>query len=285
MSDIIIPDKPKLEKKIEAIRKEGASSLHVLSDFDRTLTKAFFKEEKIPSLISHLRNGHYLTKDYAEKAQTLFNKYHPIELSDKITKEEKSKAMLEWWSAHYKLLVKSGLNEKTIKQALKDIIQEGKIKLRKGAAEFLQKLNQDNIPLIILSSAGIGNMVTEFLKEQNLMFNNIHFIGNTLKFDKAGNFAGIKDNKIIHVLNKHEAEIKNLPIYEEIKQRKNIILLGDSIDDLGLAQGVQHKNIIKIGFLNFSEQSLEEFQKNFDVIIMNDGDFSEINNVLSKILE
>jgi len=284
--NIIIPNQKELNNRINEIKKDSANSIHILSDFDRTLTKAFFNGEKTPSLISHLRNGKYLTADYAEKAKKLFEKYHPIELSKEISKEEKKKAMKEWWSTHYNLLAECGLDEKTIKQAVKDLIKEDKIKLRENAKEFLKILNKQNIPLIILSSAGIGNMVTEFLNEQKLMFKNIHFIGNTLEFNKTGKFGGIKDKKIIHVLNKNEAELKSLPVYKEIEKRRNIILLGDSIDDLGMIEGFSYKNVIKIVFVNYEdEDNLEEYKRNFDIIITNDGSFEEINNILLRILE
>jgi 5'-nucleotidase len=137
-----------------------------------------------------------------------------------------------------------------------------------------------------MSSGGIGNMVIEFLKEQKFMHENIHFIGNTLEFNKDGKFTRIKDNKIIHVFNKHEIELKNLPIYNEIKNRKNIILLGDSLGDLGMLEGSNYKNLIKIAFFNYpDEENLEDFKKNFDIIILNDGSFDYINQLLKEILE
>jgi 5'-nucleotidase len=228
--------------------------------------------------------GDYLTKDYAEKAKALQDKYHPIEVSQKASQEEKNKAMFSWWSEHYELLVKSGLDEKTMARAISDIIKTGTISLRENANIFLKTLKENNIPLIIMSSSGIGNMVVDFLKYQKLMFNNTHFIGNTLEFDKQGKFKGIQDNKIIHVFNKHEVEIKSLPIYKDIKNRKNIILLGDTISDLGMLEGLEYTNLIKIAFLNYPEENLEDFKKNFDIIITNDGSFEYINTLLDRIL-
>lgn len=284
MENVIIINPENLKEKLETFKKQGKDVFHVLTDFDRTLTKAYFKGEKVTAIINHLRMGNYLTEDYAQKAKALQDKYYPIEVSQTTSQDDKNKAMFEWWSKHYELLIKSGLDEKTMSKAIADIIKTGTIALRKGADIFLKTLNQNKIPVIIMSSSGIGNMVVDFLKLQNLMLDNTHFIGNTLKFNKEGKFLGIADNKIIHVFNKHEVEIKNLPIYKEVKDRKNIILLGDTISDLGMLEGLDYNNLIKIGFYNYPEENLDDFKKNFDIIITNDSSFEYVNSLLKEIL-
>jgi len=84
-----------LNQKIEQMKKQGASNLHIVSDFDRTLTKNFHEGEKLPSAVSLIRSGGYLTKDYPEKAYALFDKYHPYEIDLSIPFEERSKKMTE----------------------------------------------------------------------------------------------------------------------------------------------------------------------------------------------
>jgi len=111
---VIYSDKESFEKKLKAMKEGGAERLHVLSDFDRTLTTAFVDGESRPSLISVLRDGHYLTSEYAAKAHELFNKYHPIEVNPDISIEEKKKAMKEWWETHFELLLRSGLNKRDL---------------------------------------------------------------------------------------------------------------------------------------------------------------------------
>jgi len=98
MENIIITNPDEFKKKKKAFVEGGASKLHVLSDFDRTLTKAFHGEEKTGSIISKLRGekGKYLTEDYAERSQKLFDKYHPIEISNDFLQYEKNEKMFEW---------------------------------------------------------------------------------------------------------------------------------------------------------------------------------------------
>src|SRR3989344_9508758 len=105
-----------LKKKIEAFKRQGVDKIHIVSDFDNTLTASFVDGQRIPSIISVLRDGNYLTKDYAEKAHALYNKYHPIEINPEIPLKEKRKAMQDWWKNHFNLLIKYKLNKKDIEK-------------------------------------------------------------------------------------------------------------------------------------------------------------------------
>lgn len=80
-------------------------NLHILSDFDRTLTYGSQDGIKTPTLISLLRDGKHLTDDYSERAQSLFDRYHPLEISHELTVEEKKPIMLEWWRKHFELMI------------------------------------------------------------------------------------------------------------------------------------------------------------------------------------
>jgi cytosolic 5'-nucleotidase 3 len=111
MENIIIQNRDNFEELKERFKKDGAGKLHILADFDKTLTKAFVNEKKIPSLISVLRDENYLTPDYPAKANALYEKYHAIEINPNIPKQEKKEKMEEWWRLHFKLLIESGLKK------------------------------------------------------------------------------------------------------------------------------------------------------------------------------
>ena len=93
MENVVISRSEELEKFKKAISEAGAERLHVLADFDRTLTTAFVEGKSVPSLISILRDENYLTPDYPQKAKELYAKYHPIEIDPKLSLKEKKKAM------------------------------------------------------------------------------------------------------------------------------------------------------------------------------------------------
>lgn len=280
--NIAIPDKEKLKKIKNRISKAGVNKLHVITDFDRTITKNFVNGKEIPSVISILRDGNYLTQDYAKKAHALFEKYHPIEINPKIPLKEKKKAMREWWTTHYQLLVESGLNRKD----LENVINSGKVKLREGFLEFMDILHNHNIPLIIMSSSGLGReSISMYLGREKRLHDNIYIISNSLEWDENGNMVRIKE-PIIHSMNKDETSIKSFPaVFEIIKNRKNVLLLGDTLEDIEMIKGFDYDNIIKIGFLNKNvKENLENYSKNYDIIILNDSDISYVNKLLKELV-
>lgn len=279
MEDVLIPNPEQLKKKIEQIKKDGVSHLHIVSDFDRTLTPAFIDGQKTTSVIAQIRAGKYLTPDYPAKSYALFDEYHPIEIADDIPQEVKNKKMYEWWSKHLQLIVKSGMN----KQVIEDIIKKRKIVYRRGVKEFLGTLATHKIPMLIFSAA-LGDLIEDSLKFEKMFHSNIHVISDFFEFDSKGNAVGYKSD-IVHVFNKNEGQIKNSPYYEKMNGRENVILLGDGLGDSSMLEGLKHKTIIKIGFLNENvEKQLTNFKKEYDVVLLGDGAFDYPNEILKRII-
>ena len=274
--EAIVSDPEKLEKTKRAIAEAGPEHLHVLADFDRTLTMAFVDGKSVPSLISVLRDGGYLTPDYAEKAHALANKYHPIEQDQNIPFEEKKIAMDEWWREHFKLLIESGLKKSDLEKA----VVSGKVKLRDGFAEFADLLKARDIPLVIMSSSGLGTeSIALYLKQAGKLSDNVHIICNEYEWDEDGRAVGVRE-PIIHSLNKYETAVQDYPAFDAIKERKNVLLFGDGIDDVGMVQGFEYDNLIKVGFLNDKiEENKEHYQKVFDVVLMGDASMEYVNKL------
>jgi len=282
VKNIIIPNQDKLAELKEAIAEGGVENLYVVSDFDNTLTTAFVNGERVPSLISILRNGNYLTADYAKKAQALFDRYHPIEIDSSFPLKEKKKVMYKWWTTHFKLLIKSGLNRKDIE----DVVKSGGNQLREGIPEFISTLNKNEMPLIILSASGLGkDAIKIFLEEENALLNNVHIISNSYEWDSKGNAITAKE-PIIHSMNKDLAVIRDFPVFEKIKNRENILLLGDNLGDAKVADNIEFDNLIKIGFLNDNVGGrLEEYKKSYDVILLGDPSMDYIIQFINGLIK
>ena len=274
---VIISNPNKFENKLRTFINSGSKHVHVVTDFDKTLSKAFDRNKRMHSVIAQIREGKYLSNEYTKNSYELHAKYYPIELSNTIPIEEKKKKMIEWWGTHIKSISKHGMNKKIVTD-----IAKNKIVLRKGTIDFFKILKQKKVPLLILSAA-LGDVIEKILKIQKVNYSGLYTISNFFKFDKKGNVLGYK-GKIVHSLNKNEFEIKNEKFYKKIKQRKNIILLGDSLDDLKMVEGTKYDEIIKIGFLNEKiDENLKDYKKAFDVVILNDGTMDFVNKLIKKI--
>ena len=284
MEDIIIVNEKEFFEKKKRFLESGSERIHILADFDRTLTKAFYKQKKASAIIQHLRleKGRYLTEDYAERSHALFDQYHPIEIDPKIPMNERVEKMVEWWKAHMDLLIECGLDKTTIKKCIEDTISEDTLCFREGVEDFLSRLKRENVPLVIITSS-LGDLIDEFLSQQNKKSDNVHVIGNRFNFDSKGKAINIE--KIVHIFNKNEFSTEGLGVHKKLLERKNVILLGDHLGDLGMVDGFPYDDLIKISFLNENIQgNLEGYKEAYDVVILNDGNFDFVNKLTKELI-
>ena len=277
---IIIVNQKKFAWQKRNLRRGGAKNLQVICDFDRTITKCFNDGKRTPSLIGILREKNYLGDSYVKKSKELFNYYHPIEIDSKISLTEKKKKMTEWWKKHFSLLISYGLSQEIVKKAM----EEADSHLRPGGKEFFHILDKKEVPLLIFSAGGLGQeSIRIFLRKRGLLYKNNHIVANYFIWDDLGKLAAIQE-PIIHVYNKDEAILDKFPFYDEVKKRKNVIVIGDSLGDAKMAKGMPHDEVLKIGFLNEDDKShLNPYRKAFDVVILGDASFLFINQLLKYI--
>jgi HAD superfamily hydrolase (TIGR01544 family) len=279
MLDSIIVNREQFEETKKRMQEAGGTQFHVLSDFDRTITKGFVEGQRSPTAISQFRNGGYLTSDYAPRAFALYDIYHPIEIDPHIPRAEKAAKMDEWWNLHFDLLVECGLT----KSVIEEVASKKTLQFRDGALAFLDFLQEQKIPLVIMSAAP-GDLIVEYLRQEGKLYENIDIISNLFIFDENGKVTGVK-KPIIHTLNKYEVVVKEFPIFETIQNRKNVLLLGDGLDDVGMIDGFEYDNLIKIGFLNENvEENMEAFKKIYDVIILGDPGMDFVDTLVREIV-
>ena len=282
MTDIFISNPQDFDAKLQRIITWWPERFHVIADFDRTLTKAFVDGKPRSSLESVLEQEWYLGPEFSREAKKNFEKYYPIEQDPNLPLEEKKKAMMEWRTRQFTAILKAGITRDIIKQIMKSDM----IVFRSWYEDFFDLLNNKKIPLLILSASGLWYEAIYYrLEKIKKLYDNIDIISNDFVRDEDGKAIAIRE-PIIHSFNKDETVVKNFPIYEDIKERKNILLLGDGIGDAGMADGFDYENIIKIWFLNNdTPENREKFSETFDLIILNDGPMDEVNEILKKILK
>ena len=137
-------------------------------------------------------------------------------------------------------------------------------------------------------SAGLGDMVVEVMDAFDVYHrSNTKVVSNFLAYDDTGKVIGIA-GEMIHVYNKNESAIHDSEYFQTLKGRGNVVLLGDSIGDLQMANGVENSgNVLKIGFLNTlnnkatAEKRLPSFLEGFDIVLIDD----QTMNVPLEILQ
>ena len=261
---IFINNKEKL-KNIELY----SNNFYVVIDFDKTITKG--DSTSTWGTIASLKD---INKDYAKKRIALYEYYRPIEIDSSIADDKKISIMSQWFDDHMRLLYKYKLKEETLNRAS----IEGGLKYRNGIKEFLKNMYKLDIPVIIIS-AGIGNIIEKFLKDNNDYYPNIKIVSNFFEF-KNGEFTGLKGT-IIH---SHNKNIVNLDkkTKELINTKKNILLIGDGLADLKMISEEDIKRAITVGFLDEKiEENLDYYNKEFDIVITDNGSFDDINKILN----
>lgn len=244
----------KQQEKIEKIKKEILNS-YIVIDFDRTIT-AFESTDSWDAA------GQELGQEFKRKARELYEKYRPIELDYNMDIHEKEREMEKWYGECMDLYYEFGLT----KDKLTKSIEKSNLIFRKGAPEFLQKMHEQNIPVIILS-AGIGNVIEQFLKNNNCYFENMYIISNFIIFNENGEMKQFNSH-MIHTLNKTMKGHLPKEWKEKLENRKGKMLFGDLIEDKKMIEEKEWYNTIAVVFLNKnSEDEIKAYQENFDIVL------------------
>ena len=239
----------------------------MLLDYDRTLTS--FRHNGRPTDSCHgvVEKSHFASPQYRQQTDALFQKYYPLEVNASLAREDKLAAMIEWWEQAHNLLVVNRVH----RDQIPTMVAESNMGLRAGARELLAELAEHNIPTLIFS-AGIADVLIEFLRQQNALHPNIHVVSNRMRFGDDGYLLGFQ-GALIHTLNKNAHTLANSPEqWAHDAQRDHILLLGDNIGDIHMSDGLAHQERIAIGFLNDRIQdNLPTYRATFDVVVLNDG--------------
>ena len=133
MERVLIADPIALQDKIAQFQHVKTRQLCVVSDWDRTLTKARTEDGQDATSYSVIAHGAYLGDAYRIEMDRLYARYRPIEISQKISHRKKQKAMHDWWMAALEMMQKYGLTEEIIE----DIAIRDFMRLRDGSIDLL----------------------------------------------------------------------------------------------------------------------------------------------------
>ncbi|XP_071307084.1 7-methylguanosine phosphate-specific 5'-nucleotidase isoform X2 [Agelaius tricolor] len=227
-----------------------------------------------------LDTSRVISEDGKKKLKDLLHYYYPIEIDPNRTLEEKRPLMVEWWTKAHELLVQQKIHKSDIAQ----IVRESEAMLRDGFKEFFDQLHKNNIPLFIFS-AGVGDILEEIIRQANVFYPNVNVVSNYMAFSDEGVLTHFK-GPLIHTYNKNNSVLQGTGYFQQLSTRTSIILLGDSMGDLTMADGVPSvENILKIGFLNDKvEERRKKYLDSYDIVLESDETLDVVNGILRYLL-
>ncbi|KAM9783007.1 cytosolic 5'-nucleotidase 3 isoform 1-T1 [Neosynchiropus ocellatus] len=279
-STVHMRDPERVEQIICGLIKGGASKLQIITDFDMTLSKFSVNGKRCPTCHNIIDNCSLVTEECRQKLLQLKNKYYPIEIDPNLSMEEKFPFIVEWYFKSHTLLVEQRIE----KDKLPEVVRESDAALREGYEQFFDRLHQHDVPVFIFS-AGLGDVLEEIIRQAGVYHANVKVVSNFMDFDENGVLRGFK-GELIHVYNKHDGALRNTDYFKQQKDNCNIVLMGDSLGDLTMADGVPNvENILKIGYLNDKvDERLDKFLESYDIVLVKDETLEVPNAILQKVL-
>ena len=89
---------------------------------------------------------------------------------------------------------------------------------------------------------------------------------------------------LIHMFNKNLGAVPQ----ELQPKRKNVLLLGDGMGDVTMADGgsAQLETVLKIGFLNKQvQENHEKYDQAYDILITDDSGMKPVETILKEVLK
>jgi len=275
-----IRDEDKVKTILQTMLGGGNEQLQFIVDFDNTLSRVHRDGKPLSCSWGVFETSKFVSKDYLEKSDKLRKKYLPIELDAHMSIEEKTPHIIQWYKEANRLLV-SGEVGTVHKNTFSQMVKESNVELREGTQALMEDCFKRKVPVLVLS-AGLGDMVSHILMGLDAMHPNMHVVSNFLDYDSEGNIVGIKngDEGIIHVYNKNEKSLEKMDndnFVASLAARRNVVVLGDSLGDCGMANGVENPSaVLKVGFLNHDIESeadqvrLNKYMDAFDIVLVDD---------------
>ena len=115
----------------------------------------------------------------------------------------------------------------------------------------------------------------KYLEEEHLKI-----IANSFKYEN--DFAVDYLRPIIHSMNKQdflytaESKLNN--------RKKNVLVMGDLVEDIQMVDEKEHDIVLKVGFLNSPERHaslIHKYEESFDMVITGDGSLAPVIQLLN----
>ncbi len=290
-----LADRKKLLEKFAKIRADGVSNFQVISDFDKTLTPQWLKDNcKNSGVRRQCQASHgvvefspLVSEKYRKIAHDLAVHYIPLELDHSLPIDKRTEFVSEWYAQAHDAM----LDEKLTLQKLRIMVENSwcdfDIHLREGSKSMFAIARDYDIPVTVLS-AGLRDVIELILVLENILDipsdwrdletdHPVMVVSNIMTFNENGDHTGFVD-PVIHALSKKHALHEFLLQSNERSKRQNALVMGDLIADVDFVQSIPHLGeCITVGFLgdpieghvtqDYNER-ICDYLEHFDIVIL-----------------
>ncbi|OGY26610.1 MAG: hypothetical protein A2Z24_02205 [Candidatus Woykebacteria bacterium RBG_16_44_10] len=228
LGGFLYQNRSRILTKLNSFISAGKDKLHLVLDFDRTLTLSQNRFGENVTTWEILKG--YLTPSGQKEYQRFYDFYRRLEVENQLKRTH----AVEWWEGVLNLFIKERLKRSSIEH-----IVARDMPARSYARELFSVCQSKGIPTIIIS-AGIKDVIDIWCKSHVIKPTKV--LATKLFFSPKGFVRGWYRNSFIYVLNKREkghAEISNIR-----SGRPNTILIGDDVYDSQMVDGKE--NVIRI---------------------------------------
>jgi len=241
------------------------SQLLVITDFDATVTAGH--SEQCHDLVAA---SQMLPKAFRDEFAPLLDWTTNADIDG-----------VDWWHKAHEIIIKHGVPTRPI---IPRMVRQASMPARPGAFDLLTKLADMNVPVLIVS-AGLSDVIEEYLRQHNMLTENVTVCSNRLNYGADSVPQSVSPSQPITSFTKASAYSMAGAFFRHHMQRRYIICLGDSVTDIDAAQEVPYDEILSVGFMNSRPATaMTKYADTFDAVVLgNDGSLAPLAELVNLI--
>jgi 5'-nucleotidase len=240
-----------------------SDNLLVITDFDATITTG--DSEQCHDVMG---NSRLLDADFRREFAPLLDWLTNTSIDG-----------VEWWDEAHRLMIEHGTPPRAI---IPRLVREAKMVPRPGALELLKRLEDLQVPVLIVS-AGLSDVIEEFLRQHGALSENVTVCSNRLNYEADSTPSSVAPTPPITSFTKQYAYSSASAFFAEHAKRKAILQLGDSLTDVDPARHVPYEHLLSVGFVNERPDPTKHIET-FDAVVQgNHGSLLPVTDLLEAI--
>ena len=186
---------------------------------------------------------------------------------------------VEWWDKAHEIMVRHGQPSRPL---IPRLVHEAKMIPRPGALELLKRLEELNVPVLIVS-AGLSDVIEEFLRQYGALSENVTVCSNRLNYAADSAPKSVAPEPPITSFTKAYAYSSASSFFAQHTSRRSLIVLGDSLTDVDASKNVPYDHCLSIGFLNARPDGLRHAETFDAVVLGNHGSLAPVSELIDEI--